>query len=80
MLLSPLTLGMQGVGWVVGFGRGLWVRLIRYGRDRTAQRGRSLGIPRALARMRAGEASLSGHVLESGVGHCWPVCGGLSHS
>ena len=53
---------------------GDWLR-----RGRTTQRGRSLGIPRVLARMRTGEAPLSGHVLESGVGHCQPVCGGLSH-
>ena len=40
-----------------------------YGRDRTALHGRFLVIPRALVRMRTGEAPLSGHVLESGVGH-----------
>ena len=40
------------------------------GRDRTAQRGWSLGIPLVLARMLTGEALLSGHVLERGVGHC----------
>ena len=39
-------------------------------RDRTTQRGRSLWIPRVLVRVRTGEAPLSGHVLESGVGHC----------
>ena len=32
--------------------------------------GGSPAIPRALVRMRMGEAPLSGHVLESGVGHC----------
>ena len=26
-----------------------------------------------------GRGPASGHVLESGVGHCWPVCGGLLH-
>ena len=46
---------------------------------RTTQRGRSPVIPHALVRMRTGEAPLSGHVLESGVGHCSPACGGLSH-
>ena len=41
-------------------------------RDRTTQRGRFRGIsrPRVLARMRTGEAPLSGDVLESGGGHC----------
>ena len=33
-------------------------------------------IPHALVRMRTGEAPLSGHTLESGAGHCKPVCGG----
>ena len=32
-----------------------------------------------LVRMHMGEARLSGHNLESGAGHCWPACGGLSH-
>ena len=36
-------------------------------------------IPRALVHLRLGEAPLSGHTLESGAGHCLPVCGGLSH-
>ena len=49
------------------------------GKGRTTQRGRSLVIPRALVRTRTGEAPLSGHVLDSGAGHCLPVCGGLSH-
>ena len=66
--------GMQGVGWVVGFGRCSWVRLIGYGRDRTPQRGRSLVVPRAPVRMHLGGAQLSGHILESGAGHCSPVC------
>ena len=48
-------------------------------KGRTTQRGRSLGIPRVLVRKRTGEAPQSGHVLESGVGHCLPVCGMLSH-
>ena len=48
-------------------------------RDRTTQRGRSLVIPRALVRMRTGKAPLSCRRLESGAGHCSPVCGGLSH-
>ena len=39
-------------------------------RGRTTQRERSPAIPHALVRMRTGEAPLSGHVLESGVGHC----------
>ena len=43
------------------------------------QRGRSPVIPHALAHMRMGKAPLSGHTLESGAGHCSPVCGGLSH-
>ena len=34
---------------------------------------------RTCVRVRTGEAPLSGHILESGVGHCLPVCGGLSH-
>ena len=46
------------------------------GSGRTAQRGRSPVIPHALGRMRT---PLSGHILESGAGHCSPVCGGLSH-
>ena len=61
---------MQGVGWVVGFGRCLWVRLVGYGKGRTAQRGRSLVVPCALVRMRMDMALLSGRTLESGVGHC----------
>ena len=36
-------------------------------------------IPRALVRVRTGEALLYGHTLESGAGHCSLVCGGLSH-
>ena len=36
-------------------------------------------IPRALVHVRMGEAPHSGHTLESGAGHCQPVCGGLSH-
>ena len=63
----------------MGFGRCSWVRLVVYGRDRTTQRGRSLVIPRVLVHMRMDEAPLLGHTLESGVGHCLPVCGGLSH-
>ena len=46
-----------------------------YRRDRTAQRGRSLVIPRVLVRMRTGKAPLWDHTLETGAGHCWPVCG-----
>ena len=48
-------------------------------RGRTAQRGRSLGIPCARAHMRMGMAQLSGHTRESGVGYCSRGCGGLSH-
>ena len=40
------------------------------GRGRTTQRGRFLVVLRALVRTRTGEAPRSGHVLESGVGHC----------
>ena len=47
-------------------------------RCRTAQRGRSLGIPCARAHMRMGMAQLSGHTRESGVGYCSRGCGGLS--
>ena len=42
-----------------------WVR-----RDRTTQRGRFPVVPHAPVRMRTGGAQLSGHILESGVGHC----------
>ena len=67
-------------GWLgSGFGRCSWVRLIGYGRDRTTQRGRFHAVPCAPGRMHTGGAQLSGHIQESGVGHCWPVCGGLSH-
>ena len=59
-----------GVGWVVGFGRCSWVRLIGCGRDRTPQRGRFHAVPCAPVRMHTGAAQLSGHILESGVGHC----------
>ena len=52
---------------------GDWVK-----RGRTAQRGRSLGIPCARAHMRMGMAQLSGHTRESGVGYCSRGCGGLS--
>ena len=40
------------------------------GRGRTTQRGRSLVVLRALVRTCTGEAPQSGHVLDSGVGHC----------
>ena len=40
--------------------------------DRTTQRVRSPVIPHALVRMRVGKAPLSGHILESGAGHCLP--------
>ena len=46
-------------------------------RDRTKQRGRSLGVPRAHVHMRMGMAQLSGHIRESGVRHCSRFCGGL---
>ena len=39
----------------------------------------SLLVPRVLVLTRTGKAPLSGHTLESGAGHCWPVCGGPSH-
>ena len=68
-----------GVGWGVGFCRCLWVRLIGYVRDRTTQRGRFPVVPHVPVRMRTGGAQLSGHILESGVGHCSPVCGGPPH-
>ena len=32
--------------------------------------------PRVHVHMRMGKAQLSGHILESGAGHCLPVCGG----
>ena len=65
-------------------GRGGYFRCLRAlwtgsGRDRTAQRGRSLVVPRAPVHIRMGGAQQSGRILESGVGHCLPVCGGLSH-
>ena len=47
------------------------------GRDRTGQRGRSLGVPRAHVHMRMGMAQLSGHIRDGGVGHCSRTCGGL---
>ena len=47
------------------------------GRDRTKQRGRSLGVPRAHVHMRMGMAQLSGHIREGGVEHCSRTCGGL---
>ena len=46
------------------------VRLIGYGRDRTTQRGRFHAVPFAPVRMHTGGAQLSGHILESSVGHC----------
>ena len=49
------------------------------GKGRTTQRGRSLVIPRALVRIRTGEAPLSGLTLAGGAGRCLLVCGGLSH-
>ena len=36
-----------------------------------------LWFPHALVHMRVGKAPLSGHILESGAGHCSLVCGGL---
>ena len=49
------------------------------GRDRTTQRGQYPPHTRVLVRMRVGMAQLSGRILASCVGHCLPVCGGLSH-
>ena len=49
------------------------------GKGRTTQRGRSLVIPHVLVHMRMDMAPLPGHTLDCGVGHCLPVCGGLSH-
>ena len=63
------------MGTSVVFGR----CLIGYGRDRTALRGRFLVVPRVPVHIRMGGAQLSGRILESGVGHRLPVCGGLSH-
>ena len=65
-------------------GRGGYFRCLRAlrtgnGRDRTTQRGRFQVVPRVPVRMRTGGAQLSGRILEGGAGHCWPVCGGLSH-
>ena len=50
-----------------------WVK----GRDRTKQRGRSLGVPRVHVHMRMGMAQLSGHIREGGAGYCSRSCGGL---
>ena len=61
---------MQGVGGRVGYCRCFWVRLIGYGRDRTTLRERFPVVPHTPVRMRTGGAQLSGHILESGVGHC----------
>ena len=69
-ILGSVFSGMRRVGWVVRFGRCLWVRLIGYGRDRTTQHGRFQVVPCAPVRMRTGGAQLSGRILESGVGHC----------
>ena len=77
ILVFSRMLGICGVGVWFRCSR---ARQIGNGRDRTAQRGQSLVIPRALVRMHTGEAPLSGHRLESSAGHCLPVCGGLSHS
>ena len=49
-------------------------------KDRTTQRGRSPCFPRVLVHIHMGMAQLSGHELAGGVGHCLPVCGGLSQS
>ena len=62
--------GMWRGCWVVRCGRCSWVRLIGYGRDRTTLRGRFQVVPCAPVRMHTGGAQLSGHILESGVGHC----------
>ena len=61
---------MQRVCGRGGYFRCLRARRIGYGRDCTAQRGRSLVVPRVLARMRTGGAELSCRILEGGVGHC----------
>ena len=58
--------GSRGVGYC----RCLWVRLIGYERDSTTQRGRFRVVPCVPVCMRTGGAQLSGHTLESGVGHC----------
>ena len=47
------------------------------GRDRTKQRGRSLGVPRVHALMLMGMAQLSGRIREGGAWHCSRYCGGL---
>ena len=70
---------LQGVCGGGGYFRCLRALCTGYGRDRTAQRGRSFVIPRVLLRTRTGKAQLSGHMLLSGVGQCILVCGGLSH-
>ena len=57
-------LGEWGIADAYGCG------LIGYERDRTTQRGRFLVVPHVPVRMRTGGAQLSGHILESGVGHC----------
>ena len=51
----------------MGFGRCLWVRLVGYGRGRTAQRGRSLVVPCAPVRMRT--PAVGSHTGE----RCWPL-------
>ena len=61
-------------------GRGVWPMLmgavdwVRKGSYHPAW-----AVPHVPVRMRTGGAQLSGHVLESGAGHCQPECGGLSH-
>ena len=65
-------------------GRGGYFRCLRAlwtgsGRDRTAQHGRFLVVAPAPVCIRTGGAQQSGRILESGVCHCQPVCGGLTH-
>ena len=70
---------MQRVCGGGGYFRCLQALWTGYGKDRTALRGRPLVVPRAPVHIRVGGAQLSGRILESGVGHCLPVCGGLPH-
>ena len=62
--------GCSGVPWqgAVHFLHLLYLR-VGFGKDRSLQLGRSPHFLRVLAHVHMGEARLSGHNLESGVGH-----------
>ena len=70
---------MQRVCGSGGYSRCLRVLWTGSGRGLIALRGLFLVVPRAPVHIRMGGAQLSGRILESGAGHCWLVCGGLSH-